>query len=244
MTEAVPNPPEDRWQALWQAGVDDDSWNDKYHSVIAQSGRLLLSQYSELLPLLLNQYGDALTQGSWEERRILLAILAACLETMPQTIQNLCNELGLNLEQLLIQGTKDYGSHNSRRFALTGLSYLRYVTSEIVPVLITALQENVDIVQKNALEAARRFQSIDEGVIEELGQYLTGESIQTAYGVSQMLTSLGVMAAGEDSTLRQQIIGLLVEALSDEGCRREYDRDKRLEDAFYNALLQVAGLPA
>ena len=118
------------------------------------------------------------------------------------------------------------------------------MTPAIVPVLVTALQENVDIVQKDALEAVRRFQSINEGVINELGQYLTGGSIQTAHGVSQMLTSLGVMAAGEDSTLRQQIIGLLVEALSDEGCQREYEEGKRLEDAFYDALFQVAGLPA
>ena len=118
LTKALPNSPKDKWQTLWQAGMDDDTWHDAYYPVIAQSGRLFLSQHPQLLPLLLNQYAHALAQDSWEERRILLAILAACLETMPQTIQNLCDEQGFNLEQLLIQGTKDYDSFSSRRFAL------------------------------------------------------------------------------------------------------------------------------
>lgn len=236
--------------SLGQANVDDDVWDDNYHAILVLSARLLIEDCSDssetsekLLSQLLTHYEQALQGESWEERRILLAIIAACLETMPHVVLKAWAHKG-NLEKLLVAGARDAESFNSRRFALTGLSYLRKVTKDIVPVLVAGLQDNVDVVHDDAIEACRRFQTVDEEVIDELGKYLTGPSIRTAYGVSQMLAAIGTKAAGEDSALRSKIISLLVAGLEDEGSDREYEEGKAMADAFYDALLQVAGLPA
>jgi hypothetical protein len=248
LTATLSSDEEALFHALWQAGNDDDPWDDNYHGILAQTARLLLADNPHLTSLLLSRYQEALQTGEWEERRILLAFLAACLETMPRLVQKSARENHLDLEKMLIASAQDAGSYISRQYALTCLSYLRRVSGQITPVLIAGLQDNVDVVREDALAACSRFQTVEDTLIDKLGPCLTGDSIQTAYGVARMLATIGVFAAGENSAQRQAIIRQLVAALDHPGSQREYkksgEKKVKLADTFYEALLQVTGLPA
>jgi hypothetical protein len=240
-----------RLTAVIAAGTDDAGWAENYHALLVKVGRDLILQEPDtfqqtaLQQLVLRQYETALQQGDWPERRFLLALLAALLEQMPQAIQNeaahVCAE---PLETLLVRGAQDAGSFNSRRFALSGLSYLRRVTPTILPVL-TAGFLDVDVVQEDALTAVCRFRSVEGEVVSHLAPYLMDESLQTARAVGQLLGVLGRSSAGERTAgLRDEIITVLVAALADERSQREVrvgDETKKLEDIFYEALLGVAG---
>jgi hypothetical protein len=141
-----------------------------------------------------------------------------------------------------------------RRFALTALSYLREVTPAVVPALLAGCQD-VEIVQKDAIEAAQRFHIIkgdERALLAELAQALTGESLSTAYAVAHVLGALGTSPVGATAGLREQIITHLVAALDHPNSQRTVilygerefnDKSKgKLEETLFEVLLKVAEL--
>jgi hypothetical protein len=233
--------------ALLDAGVDDDIWNGKYHTVLIIAVRLHIEQHPDLLKRLYRRLQRAIERQGWQERRIVLAAIAACAEVMPRTVQEQCGE---GLEALLVKGTTDAESFTSRRFALTALSYLPEATRDVVPALLAGCQD-VEIVQKDAIEAARRFHIIkgnERALLAELAQALTGESLSTAYAVAHVLGALGTSPVGATAGLREQIITHLVAALDHPNSQREvilYGKSEKddvskgeLEETLFEVLLK------
>jgi hypothetical protein len=233
--------------ALLDAGVDDDIWNGKYHTVLIIAVRLHIEQHPDLPKRLYRRLQRAIERQGWQERRIVLAAIAACAEVMPRTVQEQCGE---GLEALLVKGTTDAESFTSRRFALTALSYLPEATRDVVPALLAGCQD-VEIVQKDAIEAARRFHIIkgnERALLAELAQALTGESLSTAYAVAHVLGALGTSPVGATAGLREQIITHLVAALDHPNSQREvilYGKSEKddvskgeLEETLFEVLLK------
>ncbi len=233
-------------QALLAAGADDDGWNDDYHGRIAVGVRLLLMQHEALWPRLAEALRSALAAGSWPRHRIALASLARCAEAMPQQF----NRSAADLTQLLLQASRDAGSFNSRRFAITCLSYLRVITPEVLAALLR-LTGDTEEVQQDALAAAARFNRLDpslgEALPAELTAALTGPSVLRARTAVRLLQALGTSHAAQATPgLRRQIVLALAAALQDPGSRRPVwvsteKTDGTLDQDLYQALLRVAG---
>ncbi|MFL5624312.1 MAG: NACHT domain-containing protein [Ktedonobacteraceae bacterium] len=241
--------------AIIDAGVDSDLWEGgfykegihywpkSYYELLVITIRIHLERHPDLLSVLLVRLQQALTEQEWPSCRIMLAAVAACTEIMPTAVRQACQG---NLEALLIKGTTDTGSFNSRRFALTALSYLRVVTEDVALALLAGCQD-IEEVQQDAIAAVSRFQYIEGNPIPILAGALTGESTHTAYAVAQLLGALGISAASEVAGLREQIIEALINALKDPKSQRDVkislERKGKLVDTLYKALLQVAGWP-
>jgi len=227
--------------ALIEAGSDDNLWNDQYHGILVNAVRIHLEHNPDLLPILLTSLKRAILKEKWPSRRFKLAAVTACIEVMPITVQRACSD---DLEALLIKGTTDTNSSTSRRFALTALSYLRSVTSDIVPALLAGCRDT-KAVQRDTIASAGHFQLIDGNPLPQLIAALTSESSSTAYAIAQLLGALGTSIASDTANLRRQIIEALVEALKDPRSQREVfidgENQGELEDALYTSLLQVAG---
>ena len=225
--------------ALLEAGTDNDVWNDGYHGVLAVAVQKHLELHPDLVPVLLTRLEEALAAQDWPSRRITLAAVAACIEDRPATIQEAAHG---KLEALLVQGTTDAESFNSRRHALTALSYLRTVTSAVVPALLAGCQD-IDVVQRDTIAAASRFQDMEGNVLSALEPWLTGESVKTAYAVTQVLSALGTSSAGTGAGRREHIIKLLVQGLQDTQRERKVVIDEHevgtLEDVMFTALLKI-----
>lgn len=236
----IPHNPAACLAALLDAGIDNDPWIEDYHGVLAIAARMHLEYFSNLLNSLLTRLQQTLEQENWPAHRMVLAAVAASMEVMPTALQQAGQG---KLESLLIRGATTLGSFNSRRFALTALSYLRVVTPAVVPALLAGCQD-VEVVQRDTIEAASRFQSIKGDLLSAVIPTLRGESIRTAYAMTQLLGALGTSAAGETAGLHRQIIEALVEALRHPNGQREVviaGQDKgKLEDTLYIALLKVA----
>ncbi len=240
--------------ALLDAGVDDDAWQDSYHGVLAAAAASLVCEQPEnlgqlLLKNLLHRLNNAITSQGWPQRRIALAAAAACAEQMPTLLQQVAGG-PLHLEQLLIQGSQDYESYNSRRFAIQALGYLRRVTLDVVPVLIAGFRENIEIVQQDAIRSAGHFQQVEAEVIESFIPHLTGESLVTAYGVARLLGAVGISPAADVAILRPRILTALVEAIRHPNSQKEVKMLKNNEeletkgmlvDTLYEELLRVTG---
>jgi len=236
------------FNAFLGAGVDDYGWTKEYHGLLVSAAHRLLECISDnsvlvtILQSLLERLHQALEVQDWLTRRMTLAVVAAYAETMPMVLRQADEG---NLEQLLVRGTIDEGSYTSRRFALTALSYLRTVTADVVPALIAGCQDIEEMVQKDTIEAARRFQRIEGDLLSNLLPLLTGESVSTAYAVGQLLGALGTSHAGTAAGLQERIMTGLVEALKDPGSKRTVtiagQDEGTLENALYDALLRVAG---
>lgn len=234
-------------KALLKAGTDDDIWDNEYHGVLINTIRarieLQINQFPDqkVLTDLLSQFEQSLQSRDWPLRRFILATVAACTEVMPSAVQDAWNG---SLEALLIRATTDAESFNSRRFALTALSYLRTVTPAIIPALLAGCYDTEDV-QQDTIAAANHFQSIEGDLLPVLLKEMNGESLSRAYMVTHLLGALGSSAASETSNLRDQIIKAVVDALRNEASQREVIisgvNKGKLEDALYTTLLQVAG---
>jgi hypothetical protein len=234
-------------KALLDAGTDDDVWEDDYHGRLVAAVQAHVAAHAQTLPVLLARLRETLRGKDWQPRRMALAAVAACVESFPIQVQNAAGGAQA-LETLLIQGSQDTGSHNSRRFALTALSYLRAVTPRVVSVLLAALDENIDIVHQDALQAASRFQRIAgdaQEVLNQLIPHLHGPSALRAYGVAKLLGALARSPAGEAAALRPPIIRALAEALQDPFSEQkvvvEYMSKGPLKEMLYEELLRAAG---
>jgi hypothetical protein len=229
------------FDALLDAGTDDDPWDDDYHSVLVVAVQKQVEQFPKLVPMLLARLEHALDQEDWPAQRIILAAVAACTESLPAKLQQAAHG---KLEALLVRGTTDIYSFNSRRHALTALSYLRTVTPAVVPALLTACRD-VELVQQDAIAAARRFQEIQGNVLSDLAPWLIGESVTTAYAVAQLFGALGTSVGSEATGMREQIVKALVEALQNPDCRRmvviKGENKGTLEDVLFTALLKIEG---
>ncbi len=234
-------------EALLEAGVDDDIWDAKYHGVLVDVTRARLelqinqSPDQNFLAYLLAQFEETLLSRNWPRRRFILAVVAACTEVMPIAVQHAYHG---NLEKLLVDATIDAESFNSRRFALTALSYLRTVTPAIIPALLAGCHDTEDV-QQDTITAASHFQSIEGNLLPVLMEQISGESVTRAYTVARLLNALSGSAASEASDLCNQIIEAVVEALKNEGSQREVfiagESKGKLEDVLYTTLLRVAG---
>ena len=243
---AVRSDPTAQMQALLAAGADDDVWDDHYHGRIAVGLRLLLMQHEALWPLLVEALRSALAAGSWQRHRIALAGLARAAEAMPQQF----NRSAADLAPLLLQASRNVNSFSSRSFAITSLSYLRVITSEVLTALLR-LTGDTEIVQKDALAAAARFNRLDpslgEALPAELTAALTGPSALRARTAVRLLQALGTSHAAQATPgLRRQIVLALAAALQDPGSRRPVwvsvdETDGTLDQDLYQALLRVAG---
>lgn len=198
-------------QALLPAGSDDDLWGD-YHQKIVNWVCQLVQGHETLLPQLLQALQEALAGSEWPPKQMALAAVAACAAAMPDAL-NLAWPRP-HLESLLIGGTKDAGSHNSRRFGLTALSHLHLVSPAVIQALLSAAQD-VDIVQQDAIAAIGRFRHLsshfaDESALEPLAAALASPSQATAYLAVHLLAALGSSpAALEIPGLSQRIARLL-----------------------------------
>jgi len=257
--------PRSRLIALLDAGTDDDPWEDTYHGVLALAAQQCIYDAHDpsLLALPLNRLQQALKEHSWPARRMLLAVLAACAETMPQTLKRVAQSSladGATLEGLLVQGAVDAESHNSRRFALTAISYLGTVTANVLPALLAGCQD-IAIVQRDALAAASRFKAIEGDLLTPLIAELQATlqnprgSMATAYALVQVLAALGISPAKEVAEHHARITASLLEALKHPGSKRnvrlsissdvmedeedEMEDKGSLEDVLYTALLQI-----
>jgi len=234
-------------KALIKAGVDDDIWDGEYHNVLVNATRtqlelqIKISSDQSLLTDLLTQFEAALSSRNWPLRRFILAVVAACTEVMPIAVQHAYHG---NLEALLIKATTDAESFNSRRFALTALSYLRTVTPAIIPALLASCYDTEDV-QQEAIIAASHFQSVEGNLLPLLLEQVSGESVISAYTVAHLLNALGGSAASETSDMGNKIIEAVVEALKNEKSQREVyitgESKGKLEDVLYATLLRVAG---
>ncbi len=130
--------------ALLAAGSDDDLW-DAYHERVVRAARKLLEAQPEaLFPALLGHLEDALTTADdWPPQRIALAVAAAAAEALPAYFRRRADPA--RLERLLVQATRDAGSFNTRRFALTALSHLRRVTPAVAGALLAALRDTDEV---------------------------------------------------------------------------------------------------
>ena len=241
-------------RALLQAGTDDDFW-DSYHERIANLVRALAESNGDLLQDLLLSLQDALADDDWPPKRIRLAAVAACADAMSDAFNN---AMGRDeLESLLVEGTGDAGSHNSRRSAVTALSHLWEATPVVIEVLLTASQD-VSYVQQDAVEAAARFRHLsDEFSHEEsltpLTEALTSESGARAYVAARLLAALGSSpAALEVPGLRERIAEILANVLKHPNAEQEVylmssssniEHKGPLSQALFAALVKVWGLP-
>ena len=168
-------------EALLEAGTDDDPWST-YHERIVALVRALVERNGDLLDPLLAALEAALAGDDWPAKRIRLAAVAACAGAMPDAL-NLARSPD-ELEELLVWGTQDAGSHHSRRFAITALSHLRVATPAAVEALLAAGRD-VAQVQRDAVAAAGRFRHLARGAfareeaLDALAVALTGESAAT-----------------------------------------------------------------
>jgi hypothetical protein len=233
-------------QALLAAGADNDVWDSGYHDRIAGAVRLLLMQNEALWPLLVEELRSALAAESWERHRIVLASLARCAEAMPQQF----NCSAADLAPLLLHATQNKGSFSSRRFAITCLSYLRVITSEVLAALLR-LAGDIEVVRDDALAAATRFNRLDpslgEALPHELTTALTGPSVLRARTAARLLHALGTSQVAQATPgLRRQIVQALAAALQEPGSRRLVwisadETDGTLDQDLYQTLLRVYG---
>ena len=230
--------------ALLDAGIEDDVWDKEYHGILVNAACTQLELHPDLLPVLLKRLKHALEYQTWESCRIVLGVVAACIEVMPIAVQRAYRG---DLEASLVKGAMDARSQDSRCFALTALSYLRNVSQAVVLALLAGCKD-IEVVQQAAVAAAGRFQSVRGDLSLELAEALSGDSVTTAYTVAHLLCALGISTVGEASRLRRQIIEALVKALKNPKCKREVvisgENKGKLEEILYVMLLQVAGWPA
>jgi hypothetical protein len=239
--------------ALLQAGTDDDEW-DSYHETIAQLIREWVEREAGLLDRLLTALQAALDGNSWSESRIALAATAACAERMPDALNTVWE--AAELTDLLITGTQDAGSHNSRRYGILALSHLRVLTPSILEALLAAAHDVSDV-QRDAVQAAGNFRRLhphfsDETALSSLTVALNGESGAAAYLSARVLAALGSSpAVAKIPGLRARIAQALSEASQNE---RAQEMVYLLEDqeikevgtraqVILGALSQVWALP-
>lgn len=201
---------------LLEAGSNDEMWGN-IHEKICQFVHLLVDSEEGLLQQLVEALGTALAQDNWEATRLAVACVAECATTLPDALNQLERRMGVPVEEYLIHASQQTGSHNSRRYALTALSYLR----ELTPAVLTALLRSaydVPQVQQDAVQAVARFRSLSPHFdqAEALAQFraaLHSESAAEAYLACQLLGALGRSPALVSApTLRQHLASLLSEA--------------------------------
>jgi hypothetical protein len=223
-------------RAIWGSAGDSDDWGS-YHEQAVKNVVALV----ELNPVLVDDLLSALQQemdsqdGSWDDRRILMATLAALSEKMAPTLEA---KISLNdLLKLLVAAARDPGSYNTRRWAIKALGNIRQATPEVLDVLFAACRDPSSSVYDQAVEAARKFRRIEPGVLELLFEALTDSSIKVCQNAANMLGELGT----SQEELKETTAAALYQALKDPSSIRKNEASKPLYDYFYDALVKVVG---
>lgn len=242
--------------ALLAAGTDNDGWGSYHQRLVALSHDVIQNCNDDLLDSLLKHLRVVLDGEEWPAKRIALATVAACAEPMADALNSTLS--GEELEALLVKGTKEAGSHHSRRFAMTALSHLPIVTPSVIEALLDAARD-IPIVQGDIIKAIGNFQRLSQAfdhdeALAPLIQALQGESLATAYLAAQLLAALGRSPAGLIEKLRQRIATILSDALRHPNAQCEVyllepwykepiQSKGTLAQALYAALGQVVALP-
>ncbi len=160
------------------------------------------------------------------------------------------NRSAADLEPLLLWASADTDSLDTRRFAITALSYLRVITPEVLAALLH-LAGNTEEVRNDALAAAGRFNrrhpSLGQALPPALIAALTDPSALRARTAVRLLEALGTSPAASSAPgLRRQIVQALAAALQAPNSRRPVwvsaeEADGTLDRDLYQALLRVAG---
>lgn len=239
--------------AFLRAGADDDVWGE-YHERVVALVRALVETDGTLLEALLLALEEALPGEEWPPTRIALAAVAACAEAMPDALNKALCDRGQG--DLLVRGMQVAGCYDSRRFAITALSYLCQATPEVVAVLLASARD-VAQVQQDAVAAAGRFRHLSrefagEEALQSLAAALTDSSGATAYIAARLLGALGSSPAViEVPGLREEIARLLSDACRHPNAQQEvYLLDSGeicsmgpLSQTLLTELARVWGLP-
>ncbi|HRJ74992.1 MAG TPA: hypothetical protein PLX90_03295, partial [Anaerolineales bacterium] len=189
------------------AGSDDAEWAE-YHDDIVDLVISLLKQGDEKsIRVSVEMLQESINQP-WPQNRITLAVISKGLEELGDAISTTVPLP--ELEKLLLSGTKEHGSFNSRRFSIRSLSSLRIVSSEALKALFKSCTD-VNIVLKQSIEAAGRFRRLakdfsEDQAILNLVEVFEQESVTAAYIAVKLLAELGSSPAVlEIPNLRKKI---------------------------------------
>jgi hypothetical protein len=187
----------------------------------------------------------------------LLLAVAGAAAAEPVTLLNLVTEDPqlAGLETLLVDAATRFRSRAGRCAALTLLGYLRRATRDVLSAMQSAMTDSQDV-RDGALLAITHFRQFDGADLDALtgrSETTTGlyhDSAMAAFATAQLLVAL---ARGERTTAAQraQILAALADAIRHPRSRRvvhfgytdaQVPDMPRLDQAFYRALVSVAGL--
>jgi hypothetical protein len=154
------------------------------------------------------------------------------------------------LERLLMVAARRHDSYPGRRAAVTLLGSLPQVGSGAAEAIQLAMLD-VDDVQRGALDAARRFQGREiSSLLPELERGLYHQSALAAFTASRILETLALSEHARPEQ-RREVLNLLAQAIRDPRSRRyvhfyyvdaKLPNMPRLDQAFYNAMMRIAGM--
>ncbi len=238
-------------EAILEAGTDEFNWTSQYHTELVDAARVLIECNDELILPLLGRLGTSINAPSFGQCRIIVAILSACLENVPATVQDLSEAVGINLESLLVDVAVRSRSNHARAFAIRSLSYLRTVSVDVIEALVRCYHD-VPSIRDYAASVVRQFRYIRGNpnvILDSLEYSLQSQSITEKLATVKMLSALGTSVIASTQDVFNRIIEILVFALQDLRDRKEsvdleqseFNEVNELEDALYGALLQIIG---
>lgn len=247
LAASIDGPPEgaEVLRALLAAGTDLDPW-DAYHEEVVKAAAALVEAQPELLEGLVLLLMQTASEASWPARRIALGVGAAAAARMPATFARATDPE--RFESSMVTACEDAWSYSVRRFALSILSHLRWVTPQVVRALRAGLVD-VGRVSQDVIQSTARFRRVRGSLVQELEAGLADESAMIAYGTAELLAALG-RSQDVDSASRQAIAESLQRAIADPRSRRRIyvlDEDAGIKDrgyldeACFRALVQVTG---
>ena len=207
--------------SMFLAGESDDIWDDitcdcgrEFHSKLVEIF-LLLAVRPPLLSLeKIARHVIAVSNlptNKWAQKRFPLAVLAACAKQLPASLNKLsCIK---SLQERLLVTAIDTSSYNVRRFSLEILGQFRWVSSEVVDVLVSGCRD-LGIVQKSSLVAIASMRRLDTSALPKLKDLLYSSSTATVYTAAKVMKEIGLsQQAVRDLALRDSIIEGIADAV-------------------------------
>jgi HEAT repeat protein len=254
LSDAVGKTQEKLREQIFQIGksyfISVDYWKN------ATDAALKVKEKPELLPLLLQWFLTTLDEDKndifvYYKTTDILSVLSYTAQYMPAAFASKTDPSLSILEKSLIDIVKYYNSFPARSSAMYLLSYLRWVTADVVQALTDA-NRDVSYVQQAAIEAVVQFRHIDGDILPVLFENLSSPSASLAYATVQMLTTIG-LDEQTSSEQRKSILANLAEAIREPLSKREiylltssFNNSTityvgTLNQVFYKVLLQISG---
>jgi len=224
----------------------------------SQFGAELIIENDTAFPLLLEWLTSTAERGEipslwFQKQKALLTVAARVVRRLPSVFAKHTDPA--RLEQPLVRIARFGKQANTRRAAITLLSYLRRVTRRTVDGLLAALQDDRRI-QDAAFDAVQRLRVTSE-MRAPLIRRLSSSSTVVATGAARML-SLVARQERTPADVRQEILSALIGTLRQRkswnaiyrftGTGKDSDDPIRisrlgsLEQELHRAVLDVAGL--